>query len=138
MKPGKPFLVRVGFPGRLAPGEQSSGLIGETETPLLDIYETPDCIVVEADLPGLDPHEIMVRLLDTQLTLEGKRCEQGQAETGNYVRMERCYEDFRRILQLPCAVDPTTSQAAYEQGVLKLRLPKITERRRKAIKIEIK
>lgn len=138
MQPGKPFLVRVGFPGRLGPGEPSSGVIGETETPLLDIYETPDAIMVEADLPGLDPQAIMVRLLDNQLTLEGRRCEQGDADAGHYLRMERCYEDFRRILQLPCAVDPTGARGNYEQGVLKLRLPKITERRRKPIRIEIK
>ncbi len=142
MKQARFFQVRLG--SRAAAGgpsasEESAAVIGETETPLLDIYETADSIVVQADLPGVDPHAIGIRLLGVQLTLEGKRCQHGEVpDAGQYVRMERCYEDFRRILQLPCAVDPEGAHASYVQGVLVLRLPKITDRRRKAIQIEIK
>lgn len=141
MKQAKGFMVKVGWsqrPGEARPTLQPPGVIGETETPLLDVYETPEAIMIEADLPGIDPKAINIQLFDNQITLEGRRCEQGDAETGHYLRMERCYEDFRRILQLPGAVDPTGVEARYDQGVLKLRLPKILDRRRKAIKVEVK
>ena len=116
-----------------------SGLLGETETPRLDLYETEKDVVIEVDLPGIDPQGVSLKVLNNQLTLEGKRGERGEKpEMGHYLRMERCFEDFRRILLLPCAADPEQAQAAYEMGVLVLRLPKIVDRRRKAIKIEIK
>ncbi len=119
--------------------EEGSGILGETETPRLDLYETAEDIMIEVDLPGIDPQGISLQILNNQLTLEGKRGERGEnPEAGHYLRMERCFEDFRRIVLLPCAVDPQQAQSAYEKGVLVLRLPKIVDRRRKAIKIEIK
>ncbi len=118
---------------------EGKGRVGETETPLVDIYEQSDAIVLEADLPGVEPSEVAVRLVDNQVTIEGRRGQRGEGqEAGHYLRMERCFEDFRRIIHLPSAVDPQKAEASYRQGVLILRFPKIEDRRKRAIKIEIK
>jgi len=118
---------------------EGKGLAGETETPLVDIYEHSDAIVLEADLPGIEASEVSVRLIDNQVTIEGQRGRRGEGgEAGNYLRMERCFEDFRRTIHLPFAVDPQRAEASYRQGVLILRFPKIEDRRKRAIKIEIK
>jgi len=120
-------------------GEQGKGMIGETETPLVDIYEQSDAVVIEADLPGIEPNEMALRLVDQEVTIEGRRGQRGEGqEAGHYLRMERCFEDFRRIIHLPFAVDPKKTEAQYRQGVLILRLPKIEDRRKRSIKIEIK
>ena len=116
--------------------ESEGGFQGETETPKLDLYETDKDIIAEVDLPGLDPRRIGVKVLDNRLILEGKQG--AQPEPGNYLRMERFQEDFRRIVLLPCAVDPQHAQARYEKGVLILILPKIDDRRQRAVKIPIK
>jgi HSP20 family protein len=116
--------------------EKERGISGETEAPKLDLYETEEHIVAEVDLPGWDAAGISVRVLDNRLILEGRQ--DSPHEQGNFIRMERCQEDFRRILLLPCAVDPKNAFARYERGVLTLRLPKIVDRRRKAVKIPIK
>lgn len=114
-------------------------MVGETATPLVDIYEQSDALVIEADLPGIEPGEVAVRLADNQVTIEGQRGQRGEGqEAGHYLRMERCFEDFRRIIPLPFAVDPQKAEASYRQGVLVLRFPKIEDRRKRAIKIEIK
>lgn len=119
--------------------EAMKGGAAETETPLVDIYEQGEAIVIEADLPGIEPAQMAVRLMDDQVTIEGRRGQRGEGqEAGNYLRMERCFEDFRRIIHLPFAVDPQKAEAAYRQGVLILRFPKIEDRRKRAIKIEIK
>ena len=115
---------------------REGGLQGETETPKLDLYETEKDILVEADLPGIDPQGIHIEFLDNQLTIEGKRMP--NPEPGHYLRMERCLDEFRRIVVLPCTVDPENTKASYDKGILILRLPKIRDRRRKTIKIEIK
>ncbi len=119
--------------------EEGKGMVGETETPLVDIYEQSDAVVLEADLPGVEPAEVGVRLVDNQVTIEGRRGQRGEGqEAGHYLRMERCFEDFRRTIHLPFAVDPQKAEASYRQGVLILRFPKIEDRRKRAIKIEIK
>lgn len=119
--------------------EEGKGMIGETETPWVDIYEQSDAIVIEADLPGIKPADIAVRLIDDQVTIEGRRGQRGEGqEAGHYLRMERCFEDFRRVIHLPFAVDPKKTEACYRQGVLILRFQKIEDRRKRAIKIEIK
>ena len=115
---------------------KDGAIVGETETPKLDLYETEKDIVIEVDLPGIDPQGVHVEFLNNQLILEGKR--EPCSETGHFLRMERCLEDFRRIIILPCTIDPQKSKAGYEKGVLTLQLPKIIERRRKTIKIQIK
>jgi len=122
-----------------AGGKEGRDMVGETDSPLVDIYEQSDAIVIEADLPGIEPGEVAVRLADDQVTIEGRRGQRGEGqEAGHYLRMERCFEDFRRIIHLPFAVDPKKAEAIYRQGVLVLRFPKIEDRRKRAIKIEIK
>lgn len=116
--------------------EKESDVPGAAEPPKLDLYETEKDIIVEVDLPGMNPQGVCIQIRNNRLTLEGKL--EACSETGYYLCMERCLEDFRRIVLLPCAVDPERAQAHYERGVLILRLPKIADRRRKAIKIQIK
>lgn len=115
--------------------EKESGIPGETETPKLDLYETEKDIIVEVDLPGVDAQCVSIQLLDNRLVLEGKQ-ECGPA-TGNFIRMERSREDFRRTLDLPGAVDPQKAGARYEKGVLILKIPKIADRRKRGVKIPI-
>lgn len=119
--------------------EEETDLIGETETPLLDIYEDAESIVVEADLPGIEPADVTIRLANNRVIIEGRRGKRGEGpEAGHYLRMERCIEDFRRIIPLPIAVDPQRAEASYRHGVLILRFPRISDRRNRTIKIEIK
>ena len=113
--------------------------IGETETPFLDIYEEPDAIVIAADLPGVQPGQVGVRLENNHVIIEGRRGERGEGQdAGNYLRMERSFEDFRRIVSLPSAVDQQRAEAHYKNGVLVLRFPRVADRRNRTIKIEIK
>ena len=119
--------------------EEEGNLIGESDTPLLDIYEESGAVVIEADLPGIRPDNVSVRLSNNQVIIEGRRGGRGEEQNaGDYLRMERCIEDFRRIIPLPIAVDPQRAEAVYRQGVLILRFPRIEDRRNRAIQIEIK
>jgi HSP20 family protein len=116
--------------------EKDPGIAGETEIPKLDLYETERDIIAEVDLPGMDPQCMSIQLLDNRLIMEGRQ--ECGPEPGSYIRMERGQEDFRRIIDLPCAVDPQKAGARYEKGVLILTLPKINDRRKRGIKIPIK
>lgn len=122
-----------------SPLEGEKTRMGETETPLLDIYENHDSIVIEVDLPGINPKQIEVLLENNQVVIEGHRGERGEGQgAGNYLRMERCFEDFKRIIPLPIAVDQRQAEGQYRDGILVLRFPKISDRRNQTIKIDIK
>ncbi len=121
------------------PLEEEKPRMGETETPLLDIYEDLESIVIEVDLPGINPKQIVVLLEKNQVVIEGHRGERGEGQgAGSYLRMERCFEDFKRIIPLPIAVDQRQAEGRYRNGVLVLRFPKISDRRNQTIKIDIK
>lgn len=91
----------------------------------VDLLDTGDDLVVKVDLPGRDPDSVSVRLTDNQhLHLEAKP--RTDDEDGRYVTRERTQESLSRTVSLPAAVDESTPEASYEQGVLTVRLSKLT------------
>lgn len=92
--------------------------------PAVDLYETDREVVVEADLPGVDPNDIEVEVADQRLRIRGtiRRAEERE-ERGVY-RRERHFGSFVRTVALPEDVDVEQARASMREGVLKLRLPK--------------
>ncbi len=105
--------------------------------PAVDIYETDDAIVLEAELPGMDEKDIEVRVEDNVLTIKGERKFEKEAKEENYYRMERYYGAFQRSFTLPSNVDVDKIKAEYKKGILKVTMPKKEETKPKQIKIEV-
>ena len=106
-----------------------------TEEPLLDLYDTGSELVCEVDLPGIDPNDILIKIFDQLLVVEGVKREEGQKiKSQRYLCMERRPESFRRMIKLPARVNAHEGSASYEDGVVRIVLPKMTER---VIKIKI-
>ena len=108
--------------------------------PLVDIYETKDELVVEVELPGVEKEDIDAYTIHNRLYLRAFRNQEvfsGSAPT-QYLCMERIFGEFYREIELPVACDTGQAKARFENGVLVIKFPKITERRgkRKEIKIE--
>lgn len=116
--------------------EERIGFGEKLDTLPLDLYETHEEIIVEIDLPGIDPGFLDIKMANNQLIIEGKRGLK-EEEGVTYLRMERSHEDFRRMIQLPRAVNSHKARACYERGVLILLFPKIKDRRREEIAINI-
>lgn len=92
--------------------------------PSVDVRETPDSVVVLADLPGLDPNDIEVVTKDGQLQIKGQtRHEERRDEAGMHMR-ERRVGSFFRAIPLPAEVRPNEARARYRDGVLEVTLPK--------------
>ena len=110
----------------------------ETTGPLLDLYETPDAIIVEADLPGIDPDSLDVRIYQGTLTVEGMRRErQDPCGKVNYLCMERSFEPFRRVVKITVPVNAKKAGGVYSMGVLTLSFPKVKDKRGLAVKIKV-
>ncbi len=105
--------------------------------PLVDIHETDDSLVLKADLPGINPDDVEVRVEDNTLYLKGERRFEKEVKEENLHRLERSYGTFSRSFVLPNSVDSDKVQAAYKDGILTLTMPKREEAKPKTIKINV-
>jgi HSP20 family protein len=94
-------------------------------SPAIDLYETPNEIIVLADLPGVDPATIDLSVTGNVLSLRGTRPTDGPAETqGQSALRERPSGSFHRQVVLSNEVNFDAVQADARNGVLRVRLPK--------------
>lgn len=104
-------------------------------SPAVDIYETENEIVVQAELPGMDRKDITLHLENNVLTIRGDRKFQKETKEDNYHRIERSYGGFSRSFSIPATVDEEKIHADYKDGVLKIALPKKEQAKPKQIQI---
>jgi HSP20 family protein len=116
---------------------QPEDLGGGTWAPAVDIFDTDNNLILEADLPGIDPSHLELRVEDNTLYLKGERNLEHEVKEGQYHRIERAYGTFTRSFALPSSVDPDKVVAEYKDGVLRLTLPKREEAKPKTIKIQV-
>jgi HSP20 family protein len=96
---------------------------GMANMPSLDVHEEGNELRLTAELPGVKPSDVDVRLDGDMLTISGeKKSETDQTQQGNYHVMERSYGRFSRSVQLPFRPDPDQVRADFDNGVLKIRL----------------
>ena len=105
--------------------------------PAVDIYEQDGNIVLKAELPGIDPKDVDVRVENNVLTLRGERKFDDEVKKENYHRVERAYGAFSRSFTLPTVVDTEKIKAEFKDGVLRVTLPKKEEAKPKQISINV-
>jgi len=105
--------------------------------PAVDICENENNLVLKAELPGVDPKDVEVRVEDNTLYLKGERKFEKDTKEENYHRIERSYGSFARSFALPNSIDAEKVAAEYQDGLLTLTLPKREETKPKTIKINI-
>jgi HSP20 family protein len=107
----------------------------EATYPPVNVWEDGDHVVVEAELPGLDPASLELLVIGgNQFTIKGERKKPVPGK-GVWHRQERLAGPFNRTLALPFAVDPDQVDAKLEQGVLRVRLAKHASARPRKIKV---
>lgn len=104
-------------------------------SPAVDIYETENEIIVQAELPGVDRKDISLNLEKNVLTLKGERRFEKETKQENYHRIERSYGAFSRSFSIPASVDDDRIRADYKDGILKIALPKKEQVKPKQIQI---
>jgi HSP20 family protein len=102
----------------------------------LDVFTTPEEIVIVASLPGLTPDEVNIVINGDRLTIRGEL--RPPLENVDYLFQERAYGPFSRTLTLNVPVNTEQAEAAFENGVLTLTLPKAEESKRKTIEVKRK
>ena len=111
---------------------------GSSFTPRVDVTEDEHVVTVVADMPGMDERGIDVSLSGSLLTLTGEKKHESEKRDGDYYRSERAFGAFRRVIQLPCEVDPERVDATFKNGVLTVTLHKSAAAQAQRHKIAIK
>lgn len=111
-----------------------------TSIPSVNIKETADHFEVEVAAPGMEKQDFQVTLEGNLLTISSSRKNQKDDHDTNYTRREFSYQAFQRSFELAKnVVDEENIEAKYENGVLKLTIPKTDEAKKQAPRlIEIK
>jgi HSP20 family protein len=109
----------------MGPGGGEESAWGQaTWLPPVDIYETEDAFVLEAELPGFTTEDLDIELVENRLTLRGERKAPSEVKEEQYRRHERAYGRFERSFLLPTVIEREHVTAEMHHGVLTLRLPK--------------
>ena len=103
--------------------------------PSVDIYENKDQIVLEAELPGMKQEDFDLSIENNVITLRGERKFEKTDEADNYHRVERSYGAFTRSFTLPQTVSAEGATAEYNNGVLRVTLPKREETKARRIQV---
>jgi len=118
-------------------GQEDEWALGGSWAPAVDIYEHDGNIVLKAELPGVDPKDVDVRVENNTLTLRGERKFDAEVKRDSYHRVERSYGAFARSFTLPSVLDTEKIKADYRDGVLKVVFPKREEAKPKQIQVNV-
>ena len=90
----------------------------------LDVYETPEAIVIEAALPGVKAEEVEISVLGDKLTLSAGSESEGRSDENGYRWREFQRGRVTRTVNLPQGVVADQASATFENGLLRLSVPK--------------
>ncbi|MFC1452088.1 Hsp20/alpha crystallin family protein [Verrucomicrobiota bacterium] len=105
--------------------------------PLMNVWSSADGVVIDAELPGVDPKDVDISVTGDEVTLRGKvnGCEPGGGEK-TCRRRERPTGEFARTLQLPFRANAGAVKASYKDGMLRLSVPRSEDEKPRKIQIE--
>ena len=99
-------------------------VVQSTWTPAVDVKEADDALTLYVELPGIPKDKIGISLENHVLTVHGERTFHEGEDRDQFHRVERYYGKFSRSFRLPREVDGSKVAARYEDGVLRLEIPK--------------
>lgn len=114
---------------------QSEDVSNRSWIPPVDIQEAADGYKLQVELPGLTKEDIQITLENNVLRLSGERKFEKDAKKESYHRIERTYGAFTRSFALPQQVNGESIQAAFENGVLTISVPKAEQAKPRTIAI---
>jgi HSP20 family protein len=109
---------------------------GDPWVPQVEIRETDDAYVVHMDVPGMQKENFQIDYHNGALTVGGERRAEERNEEEQVVRVERRYGSFYRSFALPKAVAAEKISASYQDGVLRIEVPKTEESKPRRISVE--
>ena len=104
--------------------------------PAMNVWASEDSAMITAEIPGVSKDELEINVTGDTLTLNGVRKSDELPENTHYHRRERAYGEFNRSIQLPYSVDVNKVKAIFQNGVLKVELPRVEAEKPKKITVK--
>ena len=114
----------------------AESLAGEC-SPAVDVYETDDTVDISVDLPGVDPVAVRILCKGDSVLIAGEKAPCRARAESTFHLVERGYGRFARVVRLARSCDTSKATATLRNGELHISLPKIADRRGKAVAIAI-
>jgi len=111
--------------------------VKKTWEPIVDLFESDSDVFLYVELPGVLAGEIKFFFSDHEIILRGKKPQTFLKGRLKHICIERPFGDFERIVKIPTAINPRAVKAQYANGILKLKLPKIEEKRNNLVEIPL-
>jgi HSP20 family protein len=111
---------------------------GEPEGQLtVDVYQTPNDIVVESAIAGVAPDDIDVNVTTDSISIRGSRKREKTVRDEDYLYQECYWGKFGRSIILPQEVDPEGAEVKFKNGILTVILPKANKKKIHKLKIRV-
>lgn len=124
------------FDDNLSYFKMPEGTVNQLAFPV-DIKDTPEAVLIKAELPGMKKEDIKIIFNDNILTIQAERSKEVNEEGANYVRTERSYGSFSRSFTVDVPVKQGEAKASYQEGVLEVTLPKEKVLQKEEINIKV-
>ena len=102
----------------------------------IDVYQTPEEIIVESTIAGVDPEDLDVDITPESVTVRGKRIREKKVQDEDYFYQECYWGKFSRSIILPQEIDPENAVATLKNGVLMIKMPKLNRQKSKKLKVK--
>ncbi|MCW7077053.1 MAG: Hsp20/alpha crystallin family protein [Candidatus Syntrophoarchaeum sp.] len=119
---------------RLLPGMGEE--VVRTAVPSIDLIDKDDKLILKADMPGITKEDLNVEIKGDRIELSAETKKEEEEEKEGYIRRERSYRRYYRSIPLPAEIDSEKVEAAFEDGVLKIEMPKIEAPEVKRIEVK--
>jgi HSP20 family protein len=101
----------------------------------LDVTTDANTVTIEAALPGIKPEDVDITVENGAVTISGKTADERTADEGSYVLQEIRRGSFSRTVTLPSGLEPDKARATFENGILRLEIPKAEQLKPRQIRI---
>ena len=105
--------------------------------PAIDLVDAGNDYVLEVALPGLKADDINIEASRKSIAITGERSAAEVDDSKQVLRRERRYGNFRRVVNLPVAIDHEQVSADYSNGILTVHVPKAAEVRNQVVKVNV-
>ena len=116
--------------------DEASVYDGEEGQLTIDLYQTPDEIILESPIAGVKSEDLDISITNESVTITGKREKDRKVKDEDYFYQETYWGKFSRSIILPQEVDAEKAEALVKNGVLTIRLPKLNRQRSKKLKVQ--
>ena len=116
--------------------ETTDETFGDEGQLAIDVYQTPDEIVIESPIAGVSADDLDIAITNESVTVKGRREHTERVREEDYFYQECYWGRFSRSVILPQEVDPERAEASIKNGVLTVRLPKLKRLKSKKIRVK--